>query len=99
MLRLIIFDRGLLEKEQLGWCGLRRPFRFPPPWRPRIRNRKGIPLYPFTSWRKERKGSSISSRRRHFDKPDGSIMHAEVHIGDTVVMIADASSAYHGFPV
>lgn len=36
---------------------------------------------------------------RRFDTQDGKIMHAEVRIGDTVVMIADASSAYPAFPV
>ena len=35
---------------------------------------------------------------RRFDAPDGKIMHAEVHIGGTVVMIADASGAYPAFP-
>jgi uncharacterized glyoxalase superfamily protein PhnB len=36
---------------------------------------------------------------RRFDTPDGKIMHAEVRIGDTVVMIADASASYPAFPV
>jgi PhnB protein len=36
---------------------------------------------------------------RRFDAPDGKIMHAEVRIDDTVVMIADAGGAYHAFPV
>lgn len=35
---------------------------------------------------------------RRFDAPDGKIMHAEVRIGGTVVMIADASGAYPAFP-
>jgi PhnB protein len=35
---------------------------------------------------------------RHFLAPDGKIMHAEVRIGDTVVMMADASDAYPAFP-
>ena len=36
---------------------------------------------------------------RRFDAPDGKIMHAEVRIGDTVVMIADAGGAYPALPV
>jgi PhnB protein len=36
---------------------------------------------------------------RRFDTPDSKIMHAEVRIGDTVVMIADASERYPAFPV
>jgi PhnB protein len=36
---------------------------------------------------------------RRFDAPDGKIMHAEVRINDTVVMIADAGGAYPAFPV
>jgi uncharacterized glyoxalase superfamily protein PhnB len=36
---------------------------------------------------------------RRFDTPDGKIMHAEVAIGDTVVMIADAGGNYPAFPV
>jgi uncharacterized glyoxalase superfamily protein PhnB len=35
---------------------------------------------------------------RRFDAPDGRIMHAEVPIGDTVVMIADAGGAYPRSP-
>jgi len=35
---------------------------------------------------------------RRFGTPDGKIMHAEVRIGDTVVMIADAGGAYPSFP-
>lgn len=34
---------------------------------------------------------------RH-DRPDGSIMHASVQIGDSVVMIADATEDYPAFP-
>ncbi len=36
---------------------------------------------------------------RRYDLPNGSIMHAEVRIDDTVVMIADAGGAYPAFPV
>lgn len=36
---------------------------------------------------------------RRFDTPDGKIMHAEVRVDDTVVMIADAGGAYPAFPV
>src|SRR4028118_2318665 len=36
---------------------------------------------------------------RRFDMPDGSIMHAEIQIDDSVVMIADAGSAFPSFPV
>jgi PhnB protein len=35
---------------------------------------------------------------RRFDMPDGSIMHAEVRIDDTVVMIADGGDAWPAFP-
>ena len=36
---------------------------------------------------------------RRFDAPGGKIMHAEVRVGDTVVMIAAAGGAYPAFPV
>jgi uncharacterized glyoxalase superfamily protein PhnB len=36
---------------------------------------------------------------RRFGTPDGKIMHAEVSIDDTVVMIADAGGAYPALPV
>jgi PhnB protein len=36
---------------------------------------------------------------RRIAAPDGKIMHAEVRIDDTVVMIADAGGAYPAFPV
>src|SRR5690349_24951716 len=35
---------------------------------------------------------------RRFDMPDGKIMHAEVRLDDTVIMIADAGGAYPAFP-
>jgi PhnB protein len=36
---------------------------------------------------------------RRFENTDGSIMHAEVRIDDTVVMIADASAKFPAFPI
>lgn len=36
---------------------------------------------------------------RRDDMPDGSIMHAEIQIDDTVVMIADAGGEVPAFPV
>lgn len=36
---------------------------------------------------------------RRYDNPDGSIMHAEVKIDDTVVMLADGGEGYPAFPV
>jgi uncharacterized glyoxalase superfamily protein PhnB len=35
---------------------------------------------------------------RRTDLPDGSIMHAEVQIDDTVVMLADAGGEFPAFP-
>ena len=35
---------------------------------------------------------------RRYDRPDGTIMHAEVKLDDTVVMIAQASEEWPGFP-
>jgi PhnB protein len=35
---------------------------------------------------------------RRYDLPDGSIMHAEVRIGDTVVMIGDAGTHWPAVP-
>ncbi len=36
---------------------------------------------------------------RRYNQPDGSIMHAEVRIDDTVVMIADGGEGYPALPV
>ncbi len=36
---------------------------------------------------------------RRYDRPDGSIMHAELRIDDTVVMIADGTSQWPTAPV
>jgi PhnB protein len=35
---------------------------------------------------------------RRYDMPDGSIMHAEVRVDDTVVMIADGGGEWPPFP-
>lgn len=35
---------------------------------------------------------------RRFPSPDGKVMHAEVRIGDTVVMIADSAPAWPAVP-
>jgi uncharacterized glyoxalase superfamily protein PhnB len=39
-----------------------------------------------------------ATERRRYDMPDGTIMHAEVQIDDTVVMIADGGGAWPPFP-
>jgi len=36
---------------------------------------------------------------RRYDSPDGSIMHVEVRIDDTVVMLSDGGSSFPAFPV
>ncbi|WP_224248230.1 VOC family protein [Hyalangium gracile] len=36
---------------------------------------------------------------RRYDAPNGTIMHAEVRIDDTVVMISDGGGPYPAFPV
>ncbi len=35
---------------------------------------------------------------RRYDLPDGSIMHAEVRVGDTVVMLGDAGDTWPAVP-
>jgi PhnB protein len=45
------------------------------------------------------KNTFAATPLRRFDAPDGKIMHAEVRISDTIVMIADAGGAYPAFPV
>lgn len=35
---------------------------------------------------------------RRYDTPDGSIMHAEMRIGDTVVMLGDAGESWPAVP-
>jgi uncharacterized glyoxalase superfamily protein PhnB len=40
-------------------------------------------------------GEAFGARQpRRFDLPDGTIMHADVHIDDTVVMIADGGGPF-----
>ena len=36
---------------------------------------------------------------RRKERPDGTILHAEVRIDDTVVMIADGGEGFAGFPI
>lgn len=36
---------------------------------------------------------------RRFDRPDGTIMHAEYQIDDSVIMLSDASETYPPVPV
>ena len=40
-----------------------------------------------------------ATQSRRFDGPGGAIMHAEILIDDTVVMLADAGGSYPAFPV
>jgi uncharacterized glyoxalase superfamily protein PhnB len=39
-----------------------------------------------------------ATQLRRFDTPDGKIMHAEVRIDDSVIMIADSGGTYPAFP-
>jgi uncharacterized glyoxalase superfamily protein PhnB len=36
---------------------------------------------------------------QRFDRPDGSVQHAEVKVDDSVVMISDATNEFPAFPV
>ena len=40
-----------------------------------------------------------ATETRRFDQPDGSIMHAEVKIEDSIIMISDSGEGYPPFPV
>src|SRR5262245_56770969 len=40
-----------------------------------------------------------AKQTRRYDSPDGSIMHAEVQVDDTIVMLADAGGEFSGVPV
>ena len=44
-------------------------------------------------------GSFDARQTRRYDTPDGSIMHAEVLIDDTVVMVTDGGDDNPAFPV
>jgi PhnB protein len=35
---------------------------------------------------------------RRFDRPDGSIMHVEILIDDSIIMLSDATAEYPGMP-
>lgn len=39
-----------------------------------------------------------ASELRRYDTPDGSILHAEVRVGDTVVMLGDAGGEWPAVP-
>jgi PhnB protein len=40
-----------------------------------------------------------ATQRRRIDRPDGSIIHVEVQIDDTIVMIMDGTEGVEAFPV
>lgn len=42
--------------------------------------------------------TSWTTELRRYDMPDGSVMHAEVRIGDSVVMIGDAGGEWPAIP-
>ncbi len=44
------------------------------------------------------KGAFGATEGRRFDLPDGRIMHAEVHIDDSILMLSDGGGAYPPFP-
>lgn len=39
-----------------------------------------------------------AERLRRFDTPDGSVLHAEMRVGDTVVMLGDAAGEWKPVP-
>jgi uncharacterized glyoxalase superfamily protein PhnB len=39
-----------------------------------------------------------ATRLRRFDRPDGTVMHAEVRIGDSVVMVGDGGESWPPVP-
>ena len=36
---------------------------------------------------------------RHYERPDGTIMHAEVQLDDSVIMLSEATRAYPAVPM
>ena len=40
-----------------------------------------------------------ATETRRFDRPDGSLMHAEIQLDDTIVMVADAGDDFPAFPI
>ena len=44
------------------------------------------------------KNTFDATQLRRFDTPDGKIMHSEVRIDETVIMVADAGGTYPAFP-
>lgn len=40
-----------------------------------------------------------ATETRRFDRPDGSIMHVEIQLDDTIVMVGDAGDDFPAFPV
>jgi len=45
------------------------------------------------------KATFDAKETRRYDNPDGTLMHGEVRIDDTVVMIADGGGNFPAFPV
>lgn len=45
------------------------------------------------------KATFDAKETRRYDSPDGTIMHAEVRIDDTVVMLSDGGGNFPAFPV
>lgn len=45
------------------------------------------------------KATFDAKETRRYDNPDGTIMHAEVQVDDTIVMLSDASERFPAFPV
>jgi PhnB protein len=70
------------------------------PWKPENYNSVSVYIVAENAQRviEFLKGTFDAAELRRFGMPGGKIMHAEVRIDDTVVMIADAGGAYPAFP-